>query len=66
MQGDLGELMKEGRKEGKNERRCLGLMSTFRSPGSEHKSKVVTKDGREFDLKYRFEDAHGDHGRHGG
>jgi hypothetical protein len=31
-------------------------------PGSE----VVTENGREFDLKYRFEDAHGDRGQHGG
>jgi hypothetical protein len=54
MQGDHGELMKEGRREGANERRRLGLMSSF-----------VTKDGREFDLKYRFEDKYGDCGGHG-
>jgi hypothetical protein len=66
MQGDLGELMKEGRKEGENERRRLGLMSTFGPQGASPKANVVTKDGREFDLKYRFQDAHGDRGRHGG
>jgi hypothetical protein len=29
-------------------------------------SKVVTENRRKFDLKYRFEDAHGDLGQHGG
>jgi hypothetical protein len=37
-------------------------------PGSEGKlkRKVVTENGREFDIKYRFEEAAGDRGQHGG
>jgi hypothetical protein len=43
MQGDLGELMKEGRKEGENGRRRLGLMSTFGHQGASPKAKLSQK-----------------------
>jgi hypothetical protein len=40
MQGDLGELMKEGRREGANKRRRLGLMSSFGNQGKSPKAKL--------------------------
>jgi hypothetical protein len=43
MQGDLSELMKEGRKEGENERRGLGLRSTFGHQGASPSATLSQK-----------------------
>jgi hypothetical protein len=40
MQGDLGELMKEGRREGANERRRLGLLNSFGNQGASTEEKL--------------------------
>jgi hypothetical protein len=40
MQRDLGELMKEGRREGANERRRLGLLNSFGNQGESTKGKL--------------------------
>jgi hypothetical protein len=57
----------EGRmKGGQKQKETSWPNEHFWPPGSKPESKVVTKDGREFDLKYRFEDAHGDRGQHRG
>jgi hypothetical protein len=43
MQLDIGELLEEGRKEGNNERRRLGLTSRFGHQGASPKAKLSQK-----------------------
>jgi hypothetical protein len=57
----------EGRqKGGRQQEEASRPNEQFWQPGSEPESKIVTRNGRKFDLKYRFEDKHGDCGGHGG
>jgi hypothetical protein len=46
MQGDLGELMKEGRREGANKRRRLGLLSSFGNQGASPEAKLSQRTER--------------------
>jgi hypothetical protein len=55
MQGDLEELMKEGRREGANERRRLGLLNSFGNQGAsiEEKSSQRTERNSTLDTGLR-------------
>jgi hypothetical protein len=46
MQRYLGELMKEGRREGANERRRLGLLNSFGNQGESTKGKLSQRTER--------------------
>jgi hypothetical protein len=50
MQGDLGELMKEGRRKGANKRRRLGLLDSFGNQGKSTKGKLSQRTERNSNL----------------
>jgi hypothetical protein len=50
MQGDLGEMMKEGKREGANKRRLLGLLSSFGNQGASPEAKLSRRTERNLTL----------------
>jgi hypothetical protein len=63
MQEPFSELMRVGKLEGA-ERRHIDLLDNSAGTGKQHQGGVVSRDGTEFDLCYRFEDSLGDGDNH--